>query len=132
MPDEFRERRAAYVELIINEQAAARSLKKILPPSVMCFAKKAFSASKRHGELCQAAKSHGFGLRLHADQLSPGRRRKTRAAELAASTADHLEHTDAVRHRRTSREACAARFVAKVKVYALGLATLTRRARADD
>jgi len=41
-----------------------------------------------------AARSHGLGLRLHADQLSLSGGALL-AAELRATTADHLEHTDA-------------------------------------
>ncbi|MDT7602309.1 MAG: imidazolonepropionase, partial [Acidobacteriota bacterium] len=40
-----------------------------------------------------AARSHGLGLRLHADQLSLSGGARL-AAELRAATADHLEHTD--------------------------------------
>ena len=41
-----------------------------------------------------AARCHGLGLRLHADQLSRSGGAQL-AAELGATTADHLEHTDA-------------------------------------
>jgi len=45
-------------------------------------------------EILSAARCHGLGLRLHADQLSLSGGAKL-AAELNAATADHLEHTDA-------------------------------------
>jgi len=41
----------------------------------------------------QAARTHGLGLRMHADQLENGGGAML-AAELRASTADHLEHSD--------------------------------------
>jgi imidazolonepropionase len=42
----------------------------------------------------QAARAHGLGLRIHADQLENGGGAML-AAELGAATADHLEHSDA-------------------------------------
>src|SRR5213075_3370990 len=45
-------------------------------------------------EILSAARCHGLGLRLHADQLSLSGGAKL-AAELNAATADHLEYTDA-------------------------------------
>jgi imidazolonepropionase len=44
--------------------------------------------------ILSAARCHGLGLRLHADQLSLSGGAQL-AAELGAMTADHLEHTDA-------------------------------------
>jgi imidazolonepropionase len=45
-------------------------------------------------KILSAAKCHGLGLRMHADQLSLSGGAKL-AAELGTGTADHLEHTDA-------------------------------------
>ncbi len=45
-------------------------------------------------KILSAARCHGLGLRLHADQLSLSGGAKL-AAELGTVTADHLEHTDA-------------------------------------
>jgi imidazolonepropionase len=44
--------------------------------------------------ILNAAREWGLGIRMHADQLSLSGGAKL-AAELSASTADHLEHTDA-------------------------------------
>src|SRR5262249_25436542 len=44
-------------------------------------------------KILTAARCHGMGLRLHADQLSLAGGAKL-AAELGTVTADHLEHTD--------------------------------------
>ncbi len=44
-------------------------------------------------EILSAARCHGLGLRIHADQLSLSGGAKL-AAELGTATADHLEHTD--------------------------------------
>ena len=45
-------------------------------------------------KILSAARCHGLGLRMHADQLSLSGGVKL-AAELGTITADHLEHTDA-------------------------------------
>jgi imidazolonepropionase len=45
------------------------------------------------GKILSAARRHGLGLRIHADQLSLSGGAKL-AAELRTATADHLEHTD--------------------------------------
>jgi len=45
-------------------------------------------------KILSAARCHGLGLRMHADQLSLSGGAKL-AAELGTVTADHLEHTDA-------------------------------------
>src|SRR6202008_2505863 len=44
-------------------------------------------------QILSAARSHGFGLRIHADKLSLSGGAKL-AAELKTAPADHLEHTD--------------------------------------
>jgi imidazolonepropionase len=44
-------------------------------------------------KILSAARCHGLGLRMHADQLSLSGGAKL-AAELGTITADHLEHTD--------------------------------------
>jgi imidazolonepropionase len=45
-------------------------------------------------KILSAARCHGMGLRIHADQLSLSGGAQL-AAELGTATADHLEHTDA-------------------------------------
>src|SRR3569832_744243 len=45
-------------------------------------------------KILSAARCHGMGLRIHADQLSLSGGAQL-AAELGTVTADHLEHTDA-------------------------------------
>ena len=59
---------------------------------VFCEAKVFSTAEAR--KILSAARKLGFGLRIHADQLSLSGGAKL-AAELRAATADHLEHTDA-------------------------------------
>src|SRR5258705_1066211 len=58
------------------------------------FGEKRFFPADESRRILSAARSHGLGLRMHADQLSLSGGAKL-AAELGTATADHLEHTDA-------------------------------------
>ncbi|MDQ1612191.1 MAG: imidazolonepropionase [Pyrinomonadaceae bacterium] len=93
VPDEYRARRADYVELIIKEmlpRVAAERLAEFC--DVFCEGR-VFDVDESR-RILLAARAAGLGLRLHADQLSLSGGARL-AAELCAATADHLEHTDA-------------------------------------
>lgn len=90
VPDEFKDNRAAYVDLIVNEmipQVAREGLAQFC--DVFCE-RGAFDVDESR-RILMAAKSHGLKLRVHADQLSLSGGSEL-AAELGAVTADHLEH----------------------------------------
>jgi imidazolonepropionase len=92
IPNEFVTRREQYVQLLIEEmipQVAAAKLAEYC--DVFCEAK-VFSADEAW-QILAAAKCHGLGLRMHADQLSLSGGAKL-AAELGCATADHLEYAD--------------------------------------
>jgi imidazolonepropionase len=92
IPPEYKSRREQYVSLLIEEmlpQLAGEKLAEFC--DVFCEAKVFTVAESR--QILSAARSHGFGLRIHADQLSLSGGAQL-AAELQTSTADHLEHTD--------------------------------------
>lgn len=92
IPPEYKSRRDQYVSLLIQEmlpQVAGEKLAEFC--DVFCEAKVFTVAESR--QILSAARSHGFGLRIHADQLSLSGGAEL-AAELRTSTADHLEHTD--------------------------------------
>jgi len=93
VPDEYRTRRAAYVELVIDEmlpRVAGEHLAEFC--DVFCEGH-VFDADDAR-RILLAARTHNLGLRMHADQLSLSGGARL-AAELRATTADHLEHTDA-------------------------------------
>ncbi len=93
VPDEYRNHRAAYVELIVNEmlpQVAQAKLAEYC--DVFCEAGAFDLAESRR--ILMAAQRLGLKLRLHADQLSLCGGAQL-AAELGAVTADHLEQADA-------------------------------------
>jgi len=91
VPDEYRGRMDAYIDLVVHEmlpriagEHLAQYCDVFCEPNVFPVAKARF--------ILRAAKDLGFGLRLHADQFSPDEGALL-AAELGAVTADHLEST---------------------------------------
>ncbi|HEY0545669.1 MAG TPA: imidazolonepropionase [Pyrinomonadaceae bacterium] len=93
VPDEFRARRADYVALVINEMLPRVAEEKLAEYCDAFCEEKVFTTDESR-RILSAARCHGLGLRLHADQLSLSGGALL-AAELGAATADHLEHTDA-------------------------------------
>ena len=91
IPTEYRSRRQTYVSLIINEMLPRVAAEK-LAEYCDVFCEQDVFTTDESWEILSAARCHGLGLRLHADQLSLSGGAKL-AAELNAATADHLEHT---------------------------------------
>jgi imidazolonepropionase len=92
VPPEYRSRREEYVSLIINEmlpQVAREQLAEYCD----VFCEENVFTTDESGQILSAARDHGLGLRIHADQLSLSGGAQL-AAELRTTTADHLEHTD--------------------------------------
>ena len=81
-----------YVNLVINEMLP-HVAKEQLAEYCDVFCEEGVFTTDESRQILSAARSHGLGLRLHADQLSLSGGAKL-AAELNAVTADHLEHTD--------------------------------------
>lgn len=93
VPDEYRDgRRASYVELVVNEMLPRVASEKLAEFCDVFCEERVFSVEESRRVL-EAARGHGLGLRVHADQLSLSGGARL-AAELRATTADHLEHTD--------------------------------------
>lgn len=93
VPDEYRARRADYVALVIEEMLPRIAEEKLAEYCDVFCEEKVFTTDESW-RILSAARCHGLGLRMHADQLSLSGGAKL-AAELSATTADHLEHTDA-------------------------------------
>jgi imidazolonepropionase len=88
VPPEYRERRSAYVDLIVEEMLPSFvGLARFC--DVFCE-REAFSVEECYRILARA-KASGYELKIHADQLSPSGGAKL-AAELGAISADHLDH----------------------------------------
>src|SRR6266516_4301692 len=90
VPLEYRERRSAYIDLIVEEMLPSFvGLARFC--DVFCE-REAFTVDECHRILANA-KALGYELKIHADQLSPSGGAKL-AAELGAISADHLDHAD--------------------------------------
>ena len=93
VPPEYRARREQYVSLIIDEMLPAVAHEKLAEYCDVFCEDKVFTTDEAW-KILSAARCHGLGLRIHADQLSLSGGAQL-AAELGTVTADHLEHTDA-------------------------------------
>lgn len=93
IPPEYRSRRDEYVSLVIEEIIPAVAREQLAEYCDVFCEERVFTTDESW-KILSAARCHGLGLRLHADQLSLSGGAKL-AAELHTVTADHLEHTDA-------------------------------------
>lgn len=93
IPTEYKSRRDEYVKLLIDEMLPRVAAEKLAEFCDVFCEDKVFT-NDESWKILSAARCHGLGLRMHADQLSLSGGAKL-AAELGAVTADHLEHTDA-------------------------------------
>ena len=94
IPSEYKTRRQTYVNLVINEMLP-RVVEERLAEYCDVFCEQDVFTTDEARKILSAARCHGLGLRVHADQLSLSGGAKL-AAELNAATADHLEHTDMI------------------------------------
>jgi imidazolonepropionase len=93
IPDEYRARREEYVSLVIEEMLPRVAEERLASYCDVFCEDKVFTIEETR-RILLAAREHGLGLRLHADQLSLSGGAQL-ASELKTTTADHLEHTDA-------------------------------------
>jgi imidazolonepropionase len=92
IPTEYKSRRNEYVSLLIEELLPRIGKEKLAEYcDVFCEAK-VFTIDESR-QILSAARRHGLGLRMHADQLSLSGGALL-AAELETITADHLEYTN--------------------------------------
>jgi len=93
IPKEYAARRDEYISLIIDEMLPQVGREKLAEFADVFCEQNVFTTDESW-KILSAARCHGLGLRMHADQLSLSGGAKL-AAELGTITADHLEHTDA-------------------------------------
>jgi imidazolonepropionase len=93
IPPEYKSRREQYVSLLIDEMLPRVAHEKLAEFADVFCEEKVFTQDESW-KILSAARCYGLGIRMHADQLSLSGGAKL-AAELSATTADHLEHTDA-------------------------------------
>ena len=93
VPPEYKSRRDEYVSLIVEEMLPRVAREKLAEYCDVFCEEKVFTTDESW-KILSAARCHGLGLRMHADQLSLSGGAQL-AAELGTVTADHLEHTNA-------------------------------------
>lgn len=92
IPPEYKSRREQYVSLIIDEMLPRVAQEKLAEFCDVFCEEKVFTTDESW-KILSAARCHGLGLRMHADQLSLSGGARL-AAELETATADHLEYAD--------------------------------------
>lgn len=91
VPPEFEGRREAYVNAALEEIAPELAASGLVQWADAFIESNYFTHDDAR-RLAQVAKQHGWGLRLHVDQLTENGG-ATLATELGAASADHLEQT---------------------------------------
>lgn len=89
VPREYRERREAYLDLLLERMLPEVASQRLAEYADAFVDANAFSLDEARRVLL-AAREHGLGVRLHADQLADDGA-ACLAAELGAASADHLE-----------------------------------------
>lgn len=92
IPEEYEGDRGGYVDLVINEMLP-QVAEEGLAESCDVFCERGYFDVETSRRIMQAAESHGLRLRMHVDQLTNSGGAAL-AAELGATTADHLEQTE--------------------------------------
>jgi len=92
VPHEDRQSPQRYVDLVIHDMLP-RVAKEKLAEFCDVFCEQGYFDIEQSKEILTAAKKLGLRLRIHADQMTNSGGAKL-AAELKATTADHLEKTD--------------------------------------
>lgn len=92
IPDEYRDRPDAYVDLVVNEMIP-RVAREGLAEGCDVFCESHVFSIDQARRVLVAAREHGLTPRFHADQLTRGGGAEL-AAEVGAASADHLEQLD--------------------------------------
>jgi imidazolonepropionase len=90
VPDEYRGRADAYVDLVCGDMIPAAAAAG-LADAVDAFCERIAFSAEQVTRVFDAARRHGLPVKLHADQLSDGGGAAL-AAAFGALSADHLEH----------------------------------------
>jgi imidazolonepropionase len=91
LPDEYKDNRSGYVDLIVNEMIPMVEREGLARFCDVFCESGAFDVDESR-RILQAAQAQGMGLRVHADQFTQIGGSEL-AAELGAITADHLERS---------------------------------------
>lgn len=112
LPEEYAERRGAYLDLMLGSLDEAAKLARYCDVSCdpICFT---FEECLRVGE---AARARGMGIRVHADQFGDAKGGLL-AARLKASGADHLDYTSDEGFRAMAQSGTVATFLPGVALH---------------
>jgi imidazolonepropionase len=102
VPDEYREKREEYIDLLIRVMIPEVAKRKLAAFCDVFCEKNVFSIDESR-KILETGKSYGLKPKLHADQLSPSGGAEL-AAELKAVSADHLEFISDLGIRRMGEE----------------------------
>ncbi len=91
IPDEYRDRREQYIELIINEMLP-RVAEERFAQFIDIFCEDHVFTAAEARRILLAGKDYGLRPKIHADQLTDNGGAEV-AVEVQAVSADHLEHT---------------------------------------
>jgi imidazolonepropionase len=130
VPPEFKHQRGDYVRWIAHELIPEVALEKLALSCDAFCDDHAFTVDEAR-VVMTAAKQHGMKLRIHAEQFRPGTGAAL-AAELGATTADHLETIEPAELKALKR-ACVQPVLLPGSVFALGRRNYPpARAMADE
>jgi imidazolonepropionase len=90
VPEEFRDSRAAYVDLLVHSLIPAVARERLAACCDVFVEESAFSVEEAR-RILRAGQEAGLAAKVHADQLTSSGGAEL-AAELGALSADHLEH----------------------------------------
>lgn len=93
IPDEYRDHREKYIDLIINEMIPEVADRKLAQFCDIFCENHVFKLDEAE-KILKAAQTAGFKLKIHADQLTSGGGAEL-AANLKAVSADHLDYISA-------------------------------------
>ncbi len=106
VPPEHRESRERYVELVAGEMIPAVAERGLAAFADVFCEQGVFSVAESR-RILEAARAHGLRLRVHADELAATGGAEL-AAELGASSADHLIHVSPAGMRALAASGCVA------------------------
>ncbi len=93
IPREYRDRREAYVDLVVSDELMGRVAEEGLAEQVDVFCEEEAFTVEEARRILEAGKSRGLAPRIHADQITQ-RGASRLAAEVGCVSADHLERID--------------------------------------
>lgn len=93
LPSEYRDRREAYVDLVVSDELMGRVASENLAEFCDVFCEESAFTVDESRRVLERGKEHGLTPKIHADQITQMGASRL-AAEVGALTAEHLEHID--------------------------------------